>query len=100
MTDLHIASTAFKDAWLKSKSIPEDIDNLVEKLLMDSPLVHVNIETWYALSRAIQEALVAERERCAAEADAVAEAYEAYDAFETANEFRQVAAAIRKGVQK
>lgn len=47
--------------------------------------------------KVIVRALMAERERCALEADSVADTYEAYGAFETANEFRQVAFAIRKG---
>jgi len=95
--DLHMASAGFKEVWLKARSIPEDIDNIVEKLLMDSPLTHVDVRIWYALSRAIQEALVAERERCASVPEAVADVYESYDAFETAKEFREVAHAIRKG---
>ena len=61
MKDLHMVSADAKKAFMEAGRIPEDIDNTVEKLLMDSALSHVPIQIWYDLSRRIQEALRDER---------------------------------------
>lgn len=78
----HIERSAFKLALEFRKSEMEDG---VQALALT-----------YVIARAMISSAADEREACALEPEIVADAYEAYGAFETANEFRQVAAAIRK----
>jgi hypothetical protein len=77
-----------QDAWEKAVSIAMGDGVIPGTMFTDAYVVPI--------ARAIMAAKAEEREACALEADAPADAYEAYGAFETANEFRQVAHAIRK----
>ncbi|HEX9595747.1 MAG TPA: hypothetical protein VF982_02615, partial [Anaerolineales bacterium] len=76
--------------------IPQDVENLAFKLALEYRVSErEDGKQALALTHVIARAILAEREACAKEPEIVAEAYEAYGAFETANEFRQVAHAIR-----